>query len=289
MNSSHKKRFGKTFWIILSIIVVLIIFGIRSDRTERVGMPRVGLVSIEDTITDSREVVKQLNHFRDRDDVSAIVLRLETPGGAVGASQEIFAKVKEISQNYKPVVATMGNVAASGGYYIALGADSILANPGTATGSIGVIMGYPVANELMQKLGVDYEIVKSGLLKDAGSTFREATAADRDYFQALIDNLHQQFVTDVATARRLPVEEVAVLATGAVYSGEQALALGLIDRLGTYEDAVNLAGELAGEEERPFVVKPPEEPQDFMDRFLDRLVSKGSRHAGARIPMYKLP
>ncbi|MBC8479696.1 MAG: signal peptide peptidase SppA [FCB group bacterium] len=256
-------------WLIVGLLILIFASGRISRNIALPGGPRIGLVEIDQPIFSSRQTVKDLNHFLDRRDIDGILIRIETPGGAVAASQEIFEKVRKISEGYLPVVVSMGNVAASGGYYIAIGADSILANPGTATGSIGVIMGYPVAHDLMEKLGIGYQAVKSGNLKDAGSTFREVTEEDKAYFQDLVDNLHQQFVNAVAVQRNLPETAVAKLADGKVYSGQQALELGLIDRLGTFEDAIYLVGRMTGIPGKPVIVKPPRPRGGFLDFLLE--------------------
>ncbi|SVD92808.1 uncharacterized protein METZ01_LOCUS445662, partial [marine metagenome] len=233
---SHKRKYS--YWIIGGLILI-IVFSIVPWRSAIPSGPRVGIVEINSPISDSKNIVEDLNYFAEESSISAIVVRLETPGGGVAASQEIYEKVKKISaNNSKPIIASMGGVAASGGYYIALAADTIFANPGTVTGSIGVIMTYPVVQELMQKLGVEHETIKSGGLKDAGSIFRDMSEKERKYWQGLIDNLHSQFVTAVSTERGLSLAEIEKLADGRVFSGIQALDAGLIDMLGTMEEAV---------------------------------------------------
>ncbi len=276
-------------WVIVVILVFIVLPLWFGGDLQLAGGPRLGLIEIDRPIYSSRQIVKDLNYFEDREDIDGILIRLETPGGAVAASQEIFEKVKSIARGYKPVVASMGNVAASGGYYIALGADSIVANPGTATGSIGVIMGYPVISDLMAKLGVGYQQIRSGELKDSGSPFREVTAEDKAYFQDLIDNLFEQFVRDVAQMRNKTVVEVRKLATGQVYSGSQAFSLGLIDRLGTFEDAVYLAGHMTGIPGKPVLVKPPGPKRSLIEVLLGDLVVKLPRGLTHPVPEYMLP
>jgi protease-4 len=228
--------------------------------------PKVGIVEINMPITVSKYIVEDLNYFNEKSSIIAIVVRLDTPGGGVAASQEIYEKVKIIAdKSKKPIIASMGGVAASGGYYIALGADTIIANPGTATGSIGVIMSYPVIGELMDKIGIQYETIKSGKLKDSGSLFRNLTEDERVYFQGLIDDLHSQFEMVVSQERQIPIKEIAKYATGRVYSGKQALNAGLIDILGTFEDAVHLAAQKAGYFDTPEIVYPPEEKKGLID------------------------
>ena len=163
----------------------------------------------------------------------------------------------------------MGSVAASGGYYIAAGADTIIANKGTATGSIGVIMSYPIAADLLDKVGLAFQSVKSGALKDAGNFARKPTKADLSYFQDLVDNLHAQFVRTVAYERGMSYDEAATLATGQVYSGEQALRLGLVDIIGTYDNAIRLVTQLAGFDEKPTLIYPKVEDEGIIDILLN--------------------
>ena len=254
-----------SYWIIGVLALIIIVSVIPWEDTFPSG-PKVGIVEINMPITVSKNIVEDLNYFNEKSNIVAIVIRLDTPGGGVAASQEIYEKVKIIAdKSKKPIIASMGGVAASGGYYIALGADTIIANPGTATGSIGVIMSYPVIGELMDKIGIQYETIKSGKLKDSGSLFRNLTKEERVYFQELIDDLHSQFEMVVSQERQIPIKEIAKYATGRVYSGKQAVNAGLIDILGTFEDAVHLAAQKAGYLDTPEIVYPPEEKKGLMD------------------------
>ena len=254
-----------SYWIVGALALIIIVSVIPWEDTFPSG-PKVGIVEINMPITVSKYIVEDLNYFNEKSNIVAIVIRLDTPGGGVAASQEIYEKVKLIAdKSKKPIIASMGGVAASGGYYIALGADTIIANPGTATGSIGVIMSYPVIGELMDKIGVRYETIKSGTLKDSGSLFRNLTEEERVYFQELIDDLHSQFEMVVSQERQIPIKEIAKYATGRVYSGKQAVNAGLIDILGTFEDAVHLAAQKAGYLDTPEIVYPPEEKKGLID------------------------
>ena len=254
-----------SYWIIGLIVFIIIISIIPWENALPSG-PKVGIVEINMPITNSKKAVDDLNYFNGKSNIVAIVVRLETPGGGVAASQEIYEKVRKISKfSDKPIIASMGGVAASGGYYIALGADTIMANPGTATGSIGVIMSYPIIGEMIDKMGIQYETIKSGSLKDSGSPFRNITSEERKYFQGLIDDLHGQFLSVVAKERNIPMDQAAELANGQVYSGKQAVENGLIDMLGTFEDAVLLAAREAGYVEEPEIVYPPEEKKGLLD------------------------
>ena len=284
-----KKKFN-WIWIWSGIVLLLVIVLLSLiPRIDTISLrPKIGLVEITGPIFSSEQAVKDLNYFNQRRDIDAIIIRLETPGGGVAASQEIFEKVKSIGKGDIPVLASMGSVAASGGYYIAIGADTIMANPGTATGSIGVIMGYPVASTLMDKLGLSYETIKSGPFKDAGSTFRDVTDTDREYCQGLVDNLYQQFVRAVSDQRNLPFDDVKTMGNGKVYSGEQALELGLIDVLGTLDDCIELVRELLGVDERPIIVKAPRPNRGILAKILGEGKSFLPEIRSYPIPEYKL-
>jgi protease-4 len=246
---------------VLMLFMVLDIFRrpANDDNWMAGGGPRIGVVEIKGLIYDSRKVVRQLDRFARQRNIDAILVRIDSPGGTVAASQEIYSKLRKIrDEGDKPVIVSMGSVAASGGVYISLGADTIMAAPGTATGSIGVILDYPVATGLLEKLGLEIEVIKTGPLKDAGSPYRDPTELDRQSFRGVIDDMFDQFIETIVEERQLTEKEVRKLATGEIYTGRQALELGLIDLLGTYEDAVNLAGSLTGSTERPSVVRPVE-------------------------------
>jgi len=191
--------------------------------------------------------------------VRAFVIEIESPGGTVGASQSIYEALRDLRDGGdRPVVAWMGDVAASGAYFAAMGTDSVLALPGTVTGSIGVVMEFPVAEELFRKVGVRWEVVKSGEHKDAGSPARGLTEADREIFSAMVEDMHGQFVDAVAGNRPLPRAEIEALADGRVFSGRQAAGLGLVDGLGTLDDAVAVAGRMAGLGDHPRTQRPAE-------------------------------
>jgi protease-4 len=216
---------------------------------------KVGVVEVTGVISDSREVIRGIKAFVEDAGVKAIVLRVDSPGGGVGASQEIYREVVKASMK-KPVVASFGGVAASGGYYVACGAGKIVANPGTITGSIGVVMQFANLEELLKKIGYKGYVIKSGTHKDVGSPFREMTAEEKALLQEVIDTVHQQFVKAVADGRKLPIEQVTAIADGRIFSGEQALALGLVDKLGNLEDTIELAATMAGIKGKPAVVYP---------------------------------
>jgi len=216
----------------------------------------VGLIEIEGTIVNPVPIVEEIDRFAKDDDVAAIVVRIESPGGIVAAAQEIYSELRKASQAGKPVVASMGGVAASGGYYVACGADSIVANPGTLTGSIGVIMSFANTEELLRKIGVGFEVIKTGEYKDLGSMTRPLTPAERKLVGDLLDDVYDQFLEVISTQRGIDLEEVRKFADGRLLTGRQAYELGLVDRLGDFRDAINLAGELAGIKGEPVIIKP---------------------------------
>jgi protease IV len=214
---------------------------------------KVGLVTIEGIIGDSGDIIDQIDEFSDNAAIRAVVLRIDSPGGSVAPSQEIYQAVRELRKK-KKVVASMGSVAASGGYLIAVGADRIVANPGTLTGSISAVMHYANVEELMKKVGVSSSAIKSGKFKDIGSPVRPMTAEERSLMQGIVDDICDQFVGTVAENRKIPLPKIAGLADGRVFTGRQAMELGLIDELGGLQDAVLLAGRLAGINGKPEVV-----------------------------------
>jgi protease-4 len=213
----------------------------------------VGVVEIEGIIADPRPVLKQLKELQTNEHTKAIVLRIDSPGGGVGPAQEIYREVKRTVRS-KPVVASMGAVAASGGYYVAAACDHIMANPGTITGSISVIMEFANIETLLDKLGVSAHVLKSGKYKDAGSPFREMTAEERQLLQEFIDTVHEQFVQAVIEGRQLPAETIRAVADGRILSGQKAQEFGLLDSLGNLEDAIRLAGKEGGIKGDPEVV-----------------------------------
>ncbi|MEW6067248.1 MAG: signal peptide peptidase SppA [Nitrospirota bacterium] len=236
---------------------------------------KVALVSIEGMITDSKDAIDEIKTYMNDPFIKAIVLRIDSPGGAVAPAQEIYEEVKKAGVK-KNIVVSMGSVAASGGYYIASPATKIIANPGTLTGSIGVIMEIPNIEGLMNKLGIKTEVVKSGEHKDIASAFRGIGKEEREILQGVLDNVHEQFIKAVAEGRKIPYAEVKKIADGRIFTGEQALNIGLIDELGSLEDAIQSAARLSGIKGEPIVVTKKERfslinllmnPKEFMDVF----------------------
>lgn len=244
-------------FVIFFLIVLLVLFSISSTSDiELTGIgDKIAIVELEGIITSSHSIVNQFKRYQRDNSIRAIVFRINSPGGGIAASQEIYAHVKRVRDSGKPVIASMASVAASGGYYVALGADSIMANPGTTTGSIGVIAEFPNFTKLMDKLGIRVTIIKSGHYKDTGTPYRDLTVADREYLQAWINDGYEQFISAVAEERRMSKDTIRRLADGRVYSGQQAYNLALIDTLGTFEDAVRLAADAAGIKGEPRLVR----------------------------------
>ncbi|HTY10762.1 MAG TPA: signal peptide peptidase SppA [Bacteroidota bacterium] len=250
---------GTVFILFILFWAAIFFFIFQGDNEEEYTSGGSGgtlaVVELKDEIVSSENIVRQFKKYRESSSVKGIVFRIESPGGGVSASQEIYEEVKKTRDSGKPVVVSMGSVAASGGYYVACGATKIMANPGTVTGSIGVITQFLNFNQLMGKVGVGATTVKSGKFKDTGSPYREMTEDEKKYFQETIDDVYQQFLGVVETERKLSHDAAKRLADGRIYTGKKAYEAGLIDTLGTYEDAIALAAKLAKIYGTPKIVK----------------------------------
>jgi len=270
--------------IFLFFLLLIVVVGKMSGRSSRFVLgDKVGYVTIAGAITTSEKIIEQIDNFKEDSSVKAIVLRVNSPGGGVSPSQEIYDEVKAAAA-VKPVVVSMGSVAASGGYYIAVPAHRILANPGTITGSIGVIMQFTNFEELLDKVGLKSQVVKSGLHKDIGSPVRPMSTADREILQSLIDDVYAQFVQAVAESRKMDPDAVRQLADGRIFTGRQALKAGLVDELGSYRDAIRVAAELAGIEGKPKVVYPAADKEQLLEYFIQetaQLVKQGVHNGDA--------
>ncbi len=250
---------------------------------------KVGVVELVGPIVDSEKTVREIDDFRRDDSILAVVLRVDSPGGGVGPSQEIYAEVARLADT-KPVVVSMGSVAASGGYYVAAPAQRIVANPGTITGSIGVIMNFTNYQELLDKIGLKSEAITSGKHKDIGSPVRPMTDEDRAILQGLIDDVHRQFVAAVAKGRKLDIDVTSQLADGRIFTGRQAKEVGLVDDLGNFMDAISIAAQLAQIEGEPRLIYPPEPKKDIIQYFLEETASqlqKGLREEAATGLQYR--
>lgn len=237
--------------VFVSIVIIAVFIGIVTKGS--VTGDKVAVVDITGVITDPLEVNRTLRDLSERNDVKAVVLRIESPGGAVGPSQEIHREIQRLREK-KTVVASMGAVAASGGYYAAVAANKIMANPGTITGSIGVIIEFINAEGLLGKVGLKGYVVKSGEFKDVGSPFREMKKEEKELIQSLIDDVNGQFIRAVAEGRGLEYAQVEKLADGRIFTGAQARELKLVDELGGLSDAITLGAKLAGIDGEPEVI-----------------------------------
>jgi protease IV len=234
---------------------------------------KVGVVEINAMIVDAKDYIAQIKTFSENEAIRAIVIRVDSPGGAVAPSQEIYREIRKAAAG-KPVIASMGTIAASGGYYIAAAADKIVANPGTITGSIGVILGYTNFEKLFEKIGLYPVVIKSGQYKDIGSPVREMTPEEKALLQQFSDGVHNQFIEHVAEGRGMAVDEIRQIADGRIISGETALSLGLVDRLGNLEDAIEWAGREGGIKGAIDTVYPPEKKLPLLRYLLDEAASE---------------
>jgi protease-4 len=257
-------------------LVLIVVIGLRDailpDFTKTHG-EKIGVVEITGPIIESKETIRQLKQFREDDAIKAIVVRIESPGGGVGPSQEIYREVRK-TVSEKTVVASMGAIAASGGYYIAAGTNGIMANPGTITGSIGVIIGYTNFESLFQKIGLAMVVIKSGEFKDIGSPARQMTDKEKTFLQEFVNKTRTQFVRDVSEGRGKTVSEIDPLADGRIFTGEEAKENGLVDRIGNLEDALDWAGQLAGVTGKIAAVYGRPQELGFLNYLTDSLVNR---------------
>jgi protease IV len=286
----REDRMKKMGMILIGLALLVLGFLAGSDF-EFVAKPnRIGVIEIRGTIAEVGETLKSLKSFRRDANVKAILVRIDSPGGGIAPSQELYRELKRVAQ-VKPVVASLGAVAASGGYYVAAATQRIISNPGTITGSIGVISYFPNLKDLFEKIGLHTVIIKSGQFKDVGNPGREMTQQEKDLIQA-IDEAHRQFIADVAQGRSLPVEKVREIADGRILMGEAALKLGLVDELGNMEDAVAVAARMGKIEGEPELVHAKKKKFSLLDLLLGSDVSEkvSGLLEGAHDPLrYQLP
>jgi len=279
------------------ITLVLIILGIAilffgtvmavvlsfSHRTPSLSFgDKIGVIPIQGVIKNPDTITEQLIAFRNDRHIKAIILKINSPGGGVGPSQEIYSETRRTAKT-KKVIASLGSLAASGAFYIASAADKIIANPGTLTGSIGVLMEFIRVEELLNKIGIEMQVIKSGEFKDLGSPNRKMTAREKKMLMSLIDDIRNQFVTAVAQGRNMPREKVLEIADGRIFSGRQAKALGLVDSLGNFQDAVNLAKRMSGIKGEARLVYPEKKKRSFLwdllfKDLLDSLINRIESH-----------
>lgn len=265
------------YFFLLSIIVLFTLQALEHtgilDRIAPGPADKVAVIEINGVITQSRPIIDKLVGYRENDKIRAIVLRIDSPGGGVGPAQEIHEEVLKTREK-KVVVVSMGSVAASGGYYIACGAHKIVANPGTITGSIGVIIEFANIEELLGKIGLKSVVIKSGKYKDILSPTRELRDEERTLLQEVIDTVHSQFINAVSHGRNIPAEKVTEIADGRILSGEQALKLGLVDKLGNLQDAIQIAAEQAGIPGKPTVIYPEKKRPSLWEFFIDSVMER---------------
>ena len=236
------------------IIIIAAVLSLMLTFTHKLPLgEKVALIRIEGVILDSKNIIEELKEHSEDASVKAIVLRVDSPGGGVAPSQEIYEELVKI-KGKKKIVVSMGSVAASGGYYVSSPADMIVANPGTLTGSIGVIMEIPNVEGLMNKIGVKTEVIKSGEHKDIGSMFKTMTDEEKEILQSVLDDVHDQFIKAISDARGMEIAVIRKLADGRIFTGRRAKELGLVDELGNLEDAIQLAGKISGIKGKPEVV-----------------------------------
>ena len=264
----------------LTFLVTVALMGFLIARTmksrEVILIPRgerIGIIKVEGVIRGSDSLIKQIKDFRDNRGVGGVILRINSPGGGVAPSQEIYEEVQKLAKR-KPVFTSMGSVCASGGYYIAAASQVIFANPGTVTGSIGVIVGFSNLNELFKKIGIKSYIIKSGKFKDLGYPTRDMTPEDKKVLQSVVDSIFNQFVKAVAKGRRLPEAKVRSLADGRVFSGAQAKELGLVDRLGNLEDTIAFMAKRLGIRGKPNVVYSKNPTEKLWERLFKSVLGK---------------
>lgn len=255
--ASKRRPLRTLFWVLAAGLGAMVLLNVLFPDLDLSSGDRIAVIRVEGVIMDSQATVGELKRFSENPSVKAIVLRIDSPGGGVVPSQEIYDAVRQVrSKTSKTVIASMGNVAASGGYYIAAATDRIVANPGTLTGSIGVIMETANIEGLLQKIGVEGVVIKSGKFKDVGSPLRKMSEEERGLMQAVMDDVHKQFIEAVAEGRAMELAEAQALADGRIFTGRQAKEAKLVDELGNLDDAIQLAADAVGIEGEPKVVEP---------------------------------
>ncbi len=284
--SPKRSLLRKILWVVGGGFGLLFLVNILLPDLDLSGEDRIALIRIEGVILDAQETLGELKKFSDNPSVKAIVLRIDSPGGGVVPSQEIYDAVRRVrSKSNKAVIASMGSVAASGGYYIAAATDRIVANPGTLTGSIGVIMEMANVEGLLQKIGVEGVVVKSGKYKDVGSPLRKMSDEERGLLQTVMDDVHKQFIEAVAEGRSLEVPEVQALADGRIFTGRQAKAAKLVDELGNLDDAIQLAADVVGIAGEPKVIEQRRRfsIRELLDSKLSSVLPKFDFHSGVNL------
>jgi protease IV len=282
----RRSRLRLILWTVSAALVLLFLINVLFPDLDFSTEERIAVLRVEGGILDAQQALGELKRYGDNPLVKAIVVRIDSPGGGVVPSQEIHDAVKRIrDKQNKLVIASMGTVAASGGYYIAAATDRIVANPGTLTGSIGVIMEMANVEGLMKKIGVESVVIKSGAHKDLGSPFRAMNLEDRTILQNVMDDVHSQFIEAVAAGRSLEIKDVRALADGRIFTGRQAKAAKLVDELGDLNDAIKLAADMAGLEGEPRVVEPRKRftIRDLIEGQVGRIIPNLQLETGIRL------
>ena len=261
---NYLKKIKKKYYALLLLFLLILFLPSKTIKNNSIAV-----INIEGVILESKKIVKALDKFSKDDNIKAIVLRINSPGGSVAPSQEIFHKVNNIkSSKVKPIITSVGNVAASGGYYIAIGSDVIVANSGSIVGSIGVIMSYPIAEKFLDNIGINFNTYKSGEFKDSGSPYRQNTESDDEYFNEVVSDLHAQFTKEVSVHRNIDLKYLNNYSKGQIFTGNKAYSIGLIDTVGTFEDALNISKNLANISGDLDIVYPDYEKYSFLNEFI---------------------
>jgi protease IV len=270
----HPVILGLLLLVLVCVVFFLLVYFLgflTGKRSLSLGDP-VGVLNIEGVLRSSQEIVRQAEEFSRDEGIKAVVVRIDSPGGGVTPSQEIYESLAELKKK-KKVVVSMGSVAASGGYLIACAADKIVANPGTITGSISAIMHFANAEALLKKIGLKSLAVKSGKFKDIGSPTRPMTDEEEALIQGLVDDIYDQLLEVISRDRKIPKETLRKMADGRVFTGRQALKLGLVDELGDLGYAVRLAGKISGIKGKPEVVYPSKKKTTLWELLLQQTIS----------------
>jgi protease-4 len=280
--------------VLFSIFLILLIVGVMSaavigflhmsgDSAAAVFKDQVALINIRGVISEGKPITDLLVSYRENSNIKAIILNIDSPGGGVAPSQEVYTEVARTREE-KPVVAFFGNVAASGGYYVAAGASKIVCSPGSLTGSIGALFQVSNVQELLNKVGLESYVIKAGKYKDIGSPYREMSIEEKALLEALLSDVHEQFIADIAKGRGMPADRVREVADGRIMTGQQAKDIGLVDEMGNFQDALRVAKTLAGIRGDVAVVQPAKRSRSFMDLFLDEFLNEAMQRLGVSGP-----
>jgi len=252
---------------VIGLVILALFYNINWSvkSSERYSRGNVAVIDIKGMIISAEKIAAQINKFRLNSSIKGMIIRIDSPGGGSAAFQELYTEIRRVRESGIPVVASIASVGASGGYYAALGASKIIANPASITGSIGVIVDFPVAVELMEKIGITMQTVKSGDYKDVGSPYRDFTTEDEKQLEIVVQDIYNQFVNTVEIERGIDKKELLKISDGRIFTGSQALEYGLIDTLGTFEDAVLMIGEMAGIDKRPKLVFSEKQTMTLFD------------------------